>query len=125
MEDLVMSKVPYETIEEYYQTCEQMYVERMEAIRSLAKAILPTMEEGIRWGMPTIFYHGSVFQMCQCKGYVSFAPGADAIQHFQDALTSYKTTKCAIHLPMTQELDEALVKQIITYCMQQNEQSKR
>ena len=116
-----MSKVNYETIDAYYRTCDPPYIERMEELRKLAKSLLPTMEEGIRWGIPTIFYNGSIFQMCQCKTYVQFAPGKEAIQHFQRQLKDYTTTTCAIHLPLDQPIPKELLISIIVFCKEQNE----
>lgn len=120
-----MSKVSYTTIEEYYAQCDIEYIKRLEWIRTTTYELIPQASEKISWGLPTMMYHGSLFQFGQCRGYVGFYPGPIIMDMFRDRLTQYKTTKSAIHLPMKQPLDKALIKEIMQACIKYNEDTKK
>lgn len=117
-----MEKTPCTTFAQYYANCDPNYVERMMLITSWVKQLVPEVKEKISWGMPTFDYYGNLLHFAQCSGYIGLYPGDQAIVQFQDRLTTYKCTKGSIHLPMKQELDEALLKEIILYSKEENEQ---
>lgn len=111
-----MAISPYTTIDEYYTQYDENYIERMQLIRNMVKELVPEAVEKIAWGMPSFHYHGYyVIQFAACKNHIGFYPGPDAIEHFKPRLSTYKTTKGSIHLPMNKDIDMDLVKDIILY----------
>lgn len=116
-----MVKTTYRTIQDYVQGCDEEYRARIQDILSICRELVPDAEEKISWGLPTFLYHGYLVQVGQCKGYIGFYPGNDAIREFQEELASYKCTKTAIHLPLHEKLPLALIRRILIFCKEYNE----
>jgi len=49
------------------------------------------------------------------KNHLGLYPGTEAIEHFADALKSYKTSKGAIQIPLDQALPEKLITDIVQF----------
>lgn len=71
--------------------------------------------EKISYGMPTFHYNGNLIHFALYKNHLGIYPGPDAIEVFQDQLTSFKTSKGAIQLPLDQKLPKQLIADIIAY----------
>ena len=71
--------------------------------------------EKISYGMPTFYYNGNLIHFAIYKNHLGIYPGSDAIEVFQDQLTSFKTSKGAIQIPLDQKLPEKLIADIIAY----------
>lgn len=71
--------------------------------------------EKISYGMPTFYYNGNLIHFAMYKNHLGIYPGPDAIDVFQDQLTSFKTSKGAIQLPLDQKLPKQLIADIIAY----------
>ena len=100
-----MVKATYRTIQDYVQGCDEEYRARIQDILSICRELVPDAE----------------VQVGQCKGYIGFYPGNDAIREFQEELASYKCTKTAIHLPLHEKLPLALIRRILIFCKEYNE----
>lgn len=116
-----MAKTSYQTIEEYVQGCDRAYRGAIQDILTVCRELVPDAEEKISWGLPTFLYHGYLVQVAQCKGYIGFYPGNDAIQEFRKELLSYTCTKTAIHLPLDEKLPLELIRRILIFCKSYNE----
>lgn len=71
--------------------------------------------EKISYGMPTFHYNGNLIHFALYKNHLGLYPGPDAIEHFQDQLTGFKTSKGAIQIPLDRKLPEKLIADIIDY----------
>ena len=71
--------------------------------------------EKISYGMPTFYYNGNLIHFALYKNHLGIYPGPDAIEVFQDQLTSFKTSKGAIQIPLNQPLPGKLIADIIAY----------
>lgn len=71
--------------------------------------------EKISYGMPTFYYNGNLIHFALYKNHLGLYPGPDAIEVFQDQLTSFKTSKGAIQFPLDQKLPKKLIADIIDY----------
>lgn len=71
--------------------------------------------EKISYGMPTFYFNGNLIHFALFKNHLGIYPGSDAIDYFKDQLTSFKTTKGAIQIPLNQPLPEKLITNIIAY----------
>ena len=116
-----MAKYPYHTVDEYLQQCDEAYCKRLEDIIEVVQDLVSGAEEKISWGLPIFLYHGYLLQIAQCKGYIGFYPGHDAIQAFTEELKPYVCTKTAIHFPMNEELPMGLIQRIVVFCKEYNE----
>ncbi len=50
------------------------------------------------------------------KDHIGIYPGAQAISHFADRLTDYKTSKGALQLPLSRPLPLELIAEIAQWC---------
>ena len=83
---------------------------------SIIKKYVPEeTTEKISYGMPTFYYNGNLIHFAMYKNHLGIYPGPDAIEEFQDQLTSFKTSKGAIQFPLNQLLPEKLIADIIAY----------
>lgn len=83
---------------------------------SIIKKYVPKeTTEKISYGMPTFYYNGNLIHFAMYKNHLGIYPGPDAIEEFQDQLTSFKTSKGAIQFPLDQLLPEKLIADIIAY----------
>lgn len=71
--------------------------------------------EKISYGMPTFYYNGNLIHFALYKNHLGLYPGPDAIEHFQDQLTGFRTSKGAIQIPLDRKLPEKLIADIIDY----------
>lgn len=71
--------------------------------------------EKISYGMPTFYYNGNLIHFALYKNHLGLYAGSDAIEHFQDQLTGFKTSKGAIQIPLDRKLPEKLIADIIDY----------
>ena len=110
-----MVKATYRTIQDYVQGCDEEYRAHTGHTFNMRKSWCRMRKEKISWGLPTFLYHGYLVQVGQCKGYIGFYPGNDAIREFQEELASYKCTKTAIHLPLHEKLPLALIRRILIF----------
>lgn len=81
----------------------------------IQKQVPKNTTEKISYGMPTFYYNGNLIHFALYKNHLGIYPGPDAIEVFQDQLTSFKTSKGAIQIPLDQELPEKLIVDIIAY----------
>lgn len=109
------------TVQEYVKQCDIAYQERLQVILSIVRELVPEAQEKISWGIPLFLYHGYLVQVAQCKGYIGFYPGNDAIQAFAKELVGYVCTKTAVHLPMKEALPLDLIRRMLLFCKEYNE----
>jgi len=87
-------------------------------VRDTLRAALPDAEERISWRMPTFWKKHNIIHFAGFKNHIGIYPGAEAIMHFADKLTDYKTSKGAIQLPHNKPLPLELIAEIAKWCYQ-------
>jgi len=87
----------------------------MELYSMIKKYVPEETTEKISYGMPTFYYNGNLIHFAMFKNHLGIYPGPDAIEVFQDQLTSFKTSKGTIQFPLDQLLPEKLIADIIAY----------
>ena len=102
------------TIDEYLGNVEPRQRAELERIRSLVRELVPSAEEAISYGMPTLKYRNrALVYFTASKKHMSFMPSSWAIEALKDKLAGYKTTEHAIQFtpenPLPDELIQALV----------------
>jgi uncharacterized protein YdhG (YjbR/CyaY superfamily) len=88
-------------------------------IRETIRANAPAAQERIRWAMPTYWQDENLIHFAVGKNHIGIYPGPEAIIHFTDRLTGYKTSKGAIQFPLVRDesgkvlpLDYSLIAEI-------------
>ncbi|WP_291074639.1 DUF1801 domain-containing protein [Empedobacter sp. UBA5987] len=112
---LIMMTDNFTTIDEYILGFDQAKQEILENVRKIIHEAVPRAMETINYKMPTFRLNGNVIHFAMFKNHVGIYPGAETIEHFQNNLTDYKTSKGAIQLPLDKVLPKKLLREIVLY----------
>lgn len=99
-------------IEEQSEFVQPMLIELRDALREA----LPEAKEQIAWQMPTYTTSHHIIHFASFKNHVSIYPGDQAIIHFAEQLSPYKTSKGAVQFPHTINLPIDLIIEIASWC---------
>ena len=108
-------------IDDYLTTVEASKRKELERIRTLAKEIVPSAEEAMVYGMPTLRYQGKPFLGFDAhKTHIGIYPySGQVIETLKDQLHEYGLSKGAIRVPLDHPISEDMLKQIITQRLKQ------
>lgn len=85
-------------------------------VRGTLRAALPDAQECISWGMPTYRDKRNIIHFAAFKNHIGVYPGPEAIEHFADQLSGYKSSKGAVQLPYSEPLPLDLIAEIAVWC---------
>jgi uncharacterized protein YdhG (YjbR/CyaY superfamily) len=102
-------------IDDYLKNVEPAKRKELSRIRALAKEIVPSAEETISYGMPTLKYRGKPFLGFDAHtNHIGIYPyGAQPIKALKDELKGYALSKGAIRAGFDQPISKRLLKKII------------
>jgi uncharacterized protein YdhG (YjbR/CyaY superfamily) len=110
------------SVEEYIASQAEEWQSILTIIRETIRSNAPASQERIRWAMPTYWQGENLIHFAVGKNHIGIYPGSEAIEHFSDRLTGYKTSKGAIQFPLIRDengkllqLDFALIAEITQY----------
>ncbi len=108
-----MAKSP---IDDYLTTVEPAKRRELQRIRELAKAVVPSAEEAIVYGMPTLKYAGKPFLGFDAHTHhIGIYPySARVIEALKDQLTGYAFSKGAIRVPLDKPITKTALRSVIT-----------
>lgn len=102
------------SIDEYLSTVEPQQRAQLEQIRTLVKQLVPSVEETMSYGMPTLKYKGrALVYFTASKKHMSFYPSSWAIEELKDKLEGYRTTEHAIQFTLENPLPDALIEELV------------
>ncbi len=82
------------------------------AIRAILREEVPEGEESIKYGIPTVKFHGYVASFAAYKNHCSFFAG-HTVAEFTEELKPFKTSKGTVQFLHDKPLPEALVRAMI------------
>jgi len=85
-------------------------------VRDTLRAALPDAAELISWRMPTYRGEFNIIHFAAFKNHLGLYPGVEAIVHFADRLTEYKTSKGAIQFRYDRPIPLGLIAEIAKWC---------
>lgn len=94
--------------------------DKLLSLYSIIKEVIPEATEKISWGMPTFFEKKNIIHFFPHKNHIGLYPGPNAIEHFRNELSSYKTSKGAIQLSYVNEFDKELIQAITLFSLEEN-----
>jgi uncharacterized protein YdhG (YjbR/CyaY superfamily) len=102
-------------IDEYLKKIEPSKKKALERIRVLAKDVVPSAEEAISYGMPTLTYKGESFLGFDAhKNHIGIYPfSGHIIETLKDELREYRTTKGAIQVPLDNPIAKSTLRKVI------------
>lgn len=102
-------------IDDYLENVEPTKRRELERIRALAKKAVPSAEETISYGMPTLKYAGKPFLGFDAhKKHIGIYPySGQVIGTLKDDLQAYETSKGAIRVPLDNPISNTLLRKVI------------
>ena len=102
-------------IDDYLTNVETSKRKELERIRTLAKKAVPSAEEAIVYGMPTLKYKGKPFLGFDAhKNHIGIYPySSQVIETLKDQLHDCELSKGAIRVPLDHPISEDILQQII------------
>jgi uncharacterized protein YdhG (YjbR/CyaY superfamily) len=115
----------FSTVDEYVSALRGDAREPLESLRKVIRQAAPQAEEVIHYNMPAFESNGMLVWYAAFRRHVGFYPRASAIATFKRELASYKTSKGAIQFPIEKDIPSDLVRKIVRFRLQENEQKTR
>ncbi|WP_426225136.1 iron chaperone [Pseudarthrobacter sp. DSP2-3-2b1] len=109
------------SITEYIDQFDGDVRDRLLTVYEMVRSAVPAeAEESISWRMPA-FKLGTepLFFFTGTKRHIGFYPTPDAIAHFSAELAAYGTTDHIVQLPHSAPLPTELIREMITWRLQQ------
>lgn len=108
----------FTTIDEYIAQFDNQKQALLQEVRRIIAQAAPEATETINYQMPTFRYHGNLIHFALFKNHLGIYPGPEAIEHFADELTAYKTSKGAVQIPLSADLPIQLLKKMVHFNVQ-------
>ena len=107
---------PPETIDEYITMQPEGVQSLLMSVRDALREALPGSEERISWRMPTFWKKRNIIHFTSFKNHMGIYPGEEAIAHFADKLSHYRTSKGAVQFPYDKTIPLELIVEIAKWC---------
>lgn len=85
-------------------------------VRDTLRGALPNAEERISWRMPTYWQKQNIIHFAAFKNHIGLYTGSQAVAHFSERLTEYKTNKGTVQFPYSKPLPLSLIAEIAKWC---------
>jgi uncharacterized protein YdhG (YjbR/CyaY superfamily) len=112
----------FQTVDEYLSALPPKVRSILEGLRRTIRQAAPEAEEVISYNMPAFKWNGVLVWYAAHKEHIGFYPRVSAMVAFKEQLAAYKTSKGAIQFPMGKAIPTSLVKKIVKFRMNENEQ---
>lgn len=99
----------------YFGDFDGIALDRLHAIRNLIFELLPDASESIKYGIPTIVYHGNLVHYAGFKNHIGFYPTPSGMTEFSDEMKNYKQGKGSIQFPINKPLPIDLIRRIVLF----------
>ena len=103
-------------IEDYIFTQPERIQPYLRQVHETILAVLPDVQERISWRMPTYWKGHNIIHFAAHKNHMGLYPGPEAIVHFSDRLTEYKSSKGAVQFPYDKQIPLELIAEIAKWC---------
>ncbi len=102
-------------IRKHYHSAPESHRKTMLEMRKRILEVIPDAEEVVSYGMPAFKVNGNVVAgLLSNKFHIGYYPFSGSILHlFEKELSSFKTTKSALHIPIGKPLSKTLLTKLI------------
>jgi len=111
------------SVNEYIQDAPAEVQHKLKLLRKTIKALVPTAEERISYGMPFYDYKGRLVYFANQSNFIGLYIPPPIIQDHEKELKKYITTKSAIHFPLNEDLPILLIESLVKARIKWNTQS--
>lgn len=113
---------PAASVDEYIKNFPSKTQSLLKQLRKTIKAAAPKADEMISYGIAGYKYHGMLIYFAGFTNHVSVYPAPRTAPEFKKELAAYKGGKGTVQFPLDKPLPLELVKRIVKYRVQQNEE---
>lgn len=117
-----MTRTMVKNVDEYIRSFPPKVQTILKKIRQTIKKTAPEAEEVINYGIAGYKYHGILIYFAGFTNHVSIYPAPRTAPAFKKELADYKGGKGTVQFPLDKPIPLSLVKRIVKYRMQQNEE---
>lgn len=111
------------TVNEYIESAPKETQEKLKKLREIILTTLPEdTKESVSYMMPFYSYKGRVCYFGVFKNHIGFFVMPPIIAKHKEDLKNYVTTISSVHLPLDQDLPEALIKKLLAARVKFNEE---
>ncbi len=112
----------YETVDDYILQQTEAHQKLLKRIRKELKKAIPGVSEAIKYGMPTLVYHGNLLHYAAQKKHIGYYPAPSGVSNFEKELSPYHTSKGAIQFPYDKPLPIDLIVKIALFRAKENKE---
>jgi uncharacterized protein YdhG (YjbR/CyaY superfamily) len=105
----------FESIQAYWDAFDGSVVDKMTELQHIITQVAPLAEPCISYNMPAFKQSKIIAYYAGYKNHLGFYPLPACIVHFQNELTTYKTSKGAVQFPLNQPLPADLIARMIRF----------
>lgn len=113
---------PAASVDEYIKSFSSKTQILLKQLRKTIKSAAPKADEMISYGIAGYKYHGMLIYFAGFTNHVSVYPAPRTAPEFKKELAAYKGGKGTVQFPLDKPLPLDLVKRIVKYRVQQNEE---
>jgi uncharacterized protein YdhG (YjbR/CyaY superfamily) len=103
------------TVAEYIRAAPKEARPKLRQLRKIVREEAPGAEEGLKWGMPSLWYRRILLSYAAHTRHVGFYPGSSAVKAFAKRLTKFKTARGSIQFPYADPLPVSLIRGIVKF----------
>ncbi|NOU47797.1 MAG: hypothetical protein HOO86_12145 [Bacteroidales bacterium] len=92
----------------------------LQQLRATIIEAAPEAEELISYQMPAYKYNGMLVYFAANKNHIGFYPTSTPVIAFKEELAGFECSKGAIRLPLDQPLPLGLIREIVTFKVEEN-----
>ncbi len=115
-----MTSIKFKTVDEYFSALPEKTKGILEELRQIIKKAAPQAQECISYNMPAFKQNGILVYYAAFQNHVSLFSTGSAILAFQEELSTYKTSKGTVQLPIEKGIPIDLVKRIVEFRVNEN-----
>jgi uncharacterized protein YdhG (YjbR/CyaY superfamily) len=110
-----------DSIDAYIESFPADIQEKLQAIRTTIRSVIPEAQEKISYQMPTFFYKGNLVHFAAFRNHIGFYPTPSGTDTFAAEIAKYKHSKGAVQFPINEPMPLDLIARITAYRVKDNE----
>ncbi len=114
----------FTTIEEYLLAHPEPVRQVIEELRQAIKEAAPLAEELISYNMPAYKFKGFLVSFAAWKKHVGMYPTPAGDEHFQKAISAYKSDKATLKFPLNKPMPLELIGQFVRFRLKEVENKR-
>lgn len=112
------------TVDAYITSSPKETQGKLKEVRKAIKAVVPSAEEKISYGMPYYGYKGRLVYFALARNHIGLYVPPPIIEEHAKELKNYTTAKATIQFPLEKKLPLSLIKKLVKARKEYNENQK-